>query len=617
MSNTAKADKRKGGYGVKREEQNKSEPGQISYSHLYRHAQARGNLIRCFAGAGGRKALFIGGRCCEIERLLNEWCNELMVVTPEEWPEKEMELTGPYDVILHLGTVPAGGGSPVSACENRMRRYRELLSGEGTLLFAAPNRLGLKYFAGCQDDCYDVFFAGPEGYSGEMEHQALSRREYQRALSGAGFSEAFCYYPYPDYLFPITLYSDEYLPGTGELTRNIRNFDKDRYVFFDEGKVFDSLVAEGLFPEFSNSFLFYCTIGRRRENETVIYSRCSNERNEAYRIRTDIFLKDGEKKAVKFPLTKEAETHVRKLEANYRELHKAAEGTHAVFSPVRCENGGAVCAWVKGVPMQQMLQTYLDGGRLKEADRLILAYMELVKKLSAANVVDVDLIFANILIEGEVWNIIDYEWSFEGPLPAEWIIYRALFHASIELSGYEAMKLPRLLALAGIGPEEARRYEKGEMEFQAHLSGSVIPLQRMPELLGREAVPFEAALSETEKEAVRLINLRGKDAKRLFFHLDRAETEDGKGILCGWACAKTKNHEFIPVHIAVFDQEGTPVPRPVVRNERRDAADALGAGTASALWGFSVSFALHPDRQYTIRFAAGKCQEEICLQGMG
>lgn len=603
---------------MKKTEKNKPGAEQITYSYLYQHAQARGNLIRCFVRKGGGKALFIGERCCEIERLLLEWCEELTIIKPGEWTRKRKDLTGPFDVILHLGAVPTGGGSPVSACEKRMKQYRELLSVQGTLLFAGANRLGLKYFAGCQDDCYDAFFAGPEGYIRGMEHQALSRREYRLALSGAGFSDALCYYPYPDYLFPITLYSDECLPGTGELTRNIRNFDKDRYVFFDEGKVFDTLVEEGLFPEFSNSFLFCCgRSGGQRENETVIYSRCSNERNDAYRIRTDIFQADGGKKVVKFPLTKEAKAHVLKMEANYQELRKAAEGTNAVFCPVSYENGGAVSAWVKGIPMQQRLQAYLDDGRQEEADRLILAYMELVKKLSSAKVVDVDLIFANILMDGEVWNIIDYEWSFDGPVPAEWIIYRALFHASIELSGYEEMKLPRLLELAKIGPDAALRYEKGEIEFQAHLAGAVIPLQRMPELLGREAIPFEAVLSEGEKEAVRLINLKGKDAKRLFFHLDRAEMQDGKGILCGWACAKTKNHEFIPVHIAVFDQEGTPVPRPVARNERRDAADALGAADVSALWGFSVSFALHPEKSYTIRFAAGKCQEEIRLQGMG
>ena len=47
------------------------------------------------------------------------------------------------------------------------------------------------------------------------------------------------------------LYSDEYLPGKGELAYNMRNFDRDRMVLFDEKSAFDGLMQEGLFPSFS------------------------------------------------------------------------------------------------------------------------------------------------------------------------------------------------------------------------------------------------------------------------------------------------------------------------------------------------------------------------------
>ena len=63
------------------------------------------------------------------------------------------------------------------------------------------------------------------------------------------------YYPYPDYKYPTMLFTDECLPKEGELFRNIRNIDRDRYVMFDEKKAFDSVIKAGLFPEFSNSYL--------------------------------------------------------------------------------------------------------------------------------------------------------------------------------------------------------------------------------------------------------------------------------------------------------------------------------------------------------------------------
>ena len=36
--------------------------------------------------------------------------------------------------------------------------------------------------------------------------------------------------------------------------KNIRNFDMDRLVLFDENKAFDTIIEAGLFGEFSNSF---------------------------------------------------------------------------------------------------------------------------------------------------------------------------------------------------------------------------------------------------------------------------------------------------------------------------------------------------------------------------
>lgn len=74
-------------------------------------------------------------------------------------------------------------------------------------------------------------------------------------MKECGETEYHFYYPYPDYKFMTTLYSDRYLPKVGELSNNIRNFDRDRMLLFDEKKVFDMLIREGLFGQYSNSFL--------------------------------------------------------------------------------------------------------------------------------------------------------------------------------------------------------------------------------------------------------------------------------------------------------------------------------------------------------------------------
>lgn len=74
-------------------------------------------------------------------------------------------------------------------------------------------------------------------------------------MQESGFYNYKFYYPYPDYKLPTQIYSDGYLPKKGELNNNNRNFDKERIVTFDESKVYDTIIKEGLFHVYSNSYL--------------------------------------------------------------------------------------------------------------------------------------------------------------------------------------------------------------------------------------------------------------------------------------------------------------------------------------------------------------------------
>ena len=183
-----------------------------------------------------------------------------------------------YDMILIAGEF--------SKFQNELSCMREHLSDNGKLYVADANRLGLKYFAGCQEEYRGGYFAGLENYDKDPERfteddrhgeaRVYTRKEYEQILKEAGFSGIYSYYPYPDHKFPSCIYSDEYLPGRGELSDNRRNFDRDRLQLFDEKKVFDTVLAEGLFGELANSFLIEA--GNRTGEQRVIYSKYSNER---------------------------------------------------------------------------------------------------------------------------------------------------------------------------------------------------------------------------------------------------------------------------------------------------------------------------------------------------
>ena len=133
-------------------------------------------------------------------------------------------------------------------------KINRLLAEHGEILIAIENRLGLKYFAGCREDHKGRAFEGIEGYPTTSGVRTFSKAELEALLQKNGYQNYEFYYPYPDYKLPTVIYSDSYLPKKGELLNNIRNFDADRYVMFDEGKAFDGIIESGYFPIFSNSF---------------------------------------------------------------------------------------------------------------------------------------------------------------------------------------------------------------------------------------------------------------------------------------------------------------------------------------------------------------------------
>lgn len=125
----------------------------------------------------------------------------------------------------------------------------------GRLYIAIENRLGLKYFAGCREDHVGRNFEGIEGYTNTKGAVTFSREEFEKLFAECGVKDYRFMYPYPDYKFPMQIFTDEWLPKSGDLTMNLMNMDQSRYMLFDESKAYDSFVGTDYFKTFSNSFL--------------------------------------------------------------------------------------------------------------------------------------------------------------------------------------------------------------------------------------------------------------------------------------------------------------------------------------------------------------------------
>lgn len=167
------------------------------------------------------------------------------------------KLTEKYDMITLIGVLEyaisyMGTEKPYEELLCSLKRH---LKPGGRMIIAIENKFGLKYWAGCVEDHKQMLYEGIEGYWNTRNVRTFTRNGLEELIKRCGCAVEQFYYPYPDYKFPMSIYSDAYLPKIGELNNNFNNFDAERLLTFDEAKVFDTIIEEGQFPNYSNSFL--------------------------------------------------------------------------------------------------------------------------------------------------------------------------------------------------------------------------------------------------------------------------------------------------------------------------------------------------------------------------
>lgn len=242
-----------------------------SYPYLYHLSKIRQNLVDWLPITKEMRVLERNAECGALTGKLLEKAGEVVCLTESELSaeiireryrdagERLKVFCEDTPVAIHFDVILVAGN--VYRFREELKNLRTLLKENGRLILADANRLGLKYFAGCQEEYRGGYFTGlrnydmGDGQGGTDGGRCYSRAEYAKMLREAGFEKLTFYYPYPDHKFPSAVYSDEWLPHRGELTENRRNFDRDRIACFDEREVYDALLEEDVFSTFSNSFL--------------------------------------------------------------------------------------------------------------------------------------------------------------------------------------------------------------------------------------------------------------------------------------------------------------------------------------------------------------------------
>ncbi|MDR0949812.1 MAG: class I SAM-dependent methyltransferase [Lachnospiraceae bacterium] len=500
---------------------------------LYHLSPMRENLIEWIPFRKTDRVLEIGSQCGAITGVLTQkagivdcveasWQqskvnalrhqdSEHLTIMVGDWKEIEPTLSETYDYIILTDMFAfaqdiIGGKRPFADSLVVLRRH---LAKQGRILLATANKYGLKYFAGCREDHSGAYFAGIENYVGQADSaRTFGRAGLEEIFYQAGYLKAKFYYPYPDHIFPTAIYSELYLPSKGELTNNIRNFDRDRMILFDEKNAFDGILEERLYSIFANSFLV--VLG---EDFPAKYVKYSNDRAPEYAIRTQIERDMVEGTGVyKIPLTQQATEHIKRIDTAYRSLKDRYDGGGLEINPCTLvEKENRLCAalvFEEGVPLSKLMDQHLERGDRKAFYELFHEFVKRVGYKEEYPVADYDTIFANIMVKGNRWTLIDYEWTFAKAIPIKEQAYRAIANFIVEDPKRAILGMDQIQKELSVSEEEAQRYDEMEVEFQQYVTGNRSSMSQLRNKMGKQLIQpipwFETHADPTHVKRVQI-----------------------------------------------------------------------------------------------------------------
>ena len=396
--------------------------------------------------------------------------------------------------VFEYGQCYIGGKTPF---EDFLKIIRKHVKKDGHIVIAIENKYGLKYWAGCREDHLGTFFSNIENYPDGGDVRTFSKKGLERIFKSCGEKEYSFYYPYPDYKFMTTLYSDKYLPKKGELVNNLRNFDRDRMLLFDEKKAFDGLIEEGMFPFYSNSYL--AVLGNEPSTD---YIRYSNDRAPQFQISTEITSADGIRLVKKHALSNEAIPHIEKMKDSFELLSERYDTKDFTVNPVLESNemDTVVFPFEKGTTLAGLMDECLECDDEESFLSLFREFIGKIERNSDMPISDLDLVFSNIMVNKKEWKIIDYEWTTKEKIPVKEIAFRSLYCFLLEDEKRNKFNFDLILEELGICAEEANEYRNKEVQFQESVTGKRLSFPQLRELIGGSViVPQKSLMKEEEK----------------------------------------------------------------------------------------------------------------------
>lgn len=263
--------------------------------------------------------------------------------------------------------------------------------------------------------------------------------------------------------------------------------------------------------------------------EHIVFSKFSNERNKELSIRTDILQDElGNRVVRKMPLNCEGIDHVKQSLIWERELQKKYDGTCIRLNHGIQEGNSVRFEYIKGKTLECILDELYQDENYEELLSLLKKYIEIIqnangnklfkitdkfknvfgdvyfkKELIASEINNLDMVVSNVIIDKDIWNIIDYEWTFDFPIPTNFIIYRIIHYYAYETQKRKALQKIGLYELFGITESEQKIYAEMEVNFQRYVIHGMTPISHLYNRISKGGT-FLEELAEDNKQRMEI-----------------------------------------------------------------------------------------------------------------
>ncbi|MDO4300462.1 MAG: rhamnan synthesis F family protein [Clostridia bacterium] len=225
----------------------------------------------------------------------------------------------------------------------------------------------------------------------------------------------------------------------------------------------------------------------------TIYVKFSNERNKNYRIKTEIVIDNGVKYVEKSAIDRAAEKHIINMTENYNKL-KNCYNSNILLNKSTVFGKKAIFEFIEGDTLAKCLDRLISENKSDNAIDNIIKYFNAVtdvkpivkfkktdsfvkvfgdvdfdREYDACPLSNIDIVFDNVILNNG-YNLIDYEWTFDFPVPIKFLKYRAICNYIYINSKRNIILEKGIFNKLDIDAYEVELFNKMEVNFQNYVT---------------------------------------------------------------------------------------------------------------------------------------------------